>query len=139
MILSKKRITKVLIRLRGCAGWSAPVLFANPRRQVFSRQGPNIRPLALLCHLKEAFAHMRSISKSCVLTQNLYLTLPADQLASKSLKNLLLLTLSQTKSVFFSNIEHFNRLTPFPKRQLFFFYFFMKPAETLHVCKRVIE
>ena len=37
---SKKRITKALIRLRGCAGWSAPVLFANPRRQVFSRRGP---------------------------------------------------------------------------------------------------
>ena len=34
MILYKKRITKVLIRLRGCAGWSAPLLFANPRRQV---------------------------------------------------------------------------------------------------------
>ena len=40
MILSKKRISKALIRLRGCAGWSAPVLFATPRRQVFSRQGP---------------------------------------------------------------------------------------------------
>ena len=38
MILSKKRITKALIRLRECAGWSAPVLFANPRRQVFSAQ-----------------------------------------------------------------------------------------------------
>ena len=41
MILSTKRITKALIRLRGCAGWSAPVLFATPRRQVFSRRGPN--------------------------------------------------------------------------------------------------
>ena len=40
MILFNKRITKVLIRLRGCSGWSAPVLFANPRRQVFSRRGP---------------------------------------------------------------------------------------------------
>ena len=40
MILSKKRITYALIRLRGCAGWSAPVLFANPQRQVFSRPGP---------------------------------------------------------------------------------------------------
>ena len=39
MILSKKWKTKALIRLRGCAGWSAPVLFANPRRQVFSRRG----------------------------------------------------------------------------------------------------
>ena len=32
-----KRITKELIRLRGCAGWSAPLLFANHRRQVFSQ------------------------------------------------------------------------------------------------------
>ena len=30
MKFSKKRITKALIRLRGCAGWSAPVLFATP-------------------------------------------------------------------------------------------------------------
>ena len=35
-----KTIVKALIRLRGCASWSAPVLFANPRRQVFSRRGP---------------------------------------------------------------------------------------------------
>ena len=39
MILSKKQ-KKALIRLRGCAGWSAPVLFTNPRRQGFSRRGP---------------------------------------------------------------------------------------------------
>ena len=39
--LSKKRITKVLIRLRRCAGWSAPLLFANLRRQVVSRRGPS--------------------------------------------------------------------------------------------------
>ena len=30
MILSKTRITRALIRLRGCTGWSAPVLFASP-------------------------------------------------------------------------------------------------------------
>ena len=30
----------VLIRLRICAGWSAPLVFANPRRQVLSRRGP---------------------------------------------------------------------------------------------------
>ena len=41
MVLSKTRITKALIRLRGCAGWSAPLLIANPRRQVFSRRGPS--------------------------------------------------------------------------------------------------
>ena len=40
MILSKKQITKALIRKRGCTRWSAPVLFANPRRQVFSCHGP---------------------------------------------------------------------------------------------------
>ena len=40
MSLSKKRITKALIRLRGCAGWSVPVFFPNPRRQFFSRCGP---------------------------------------------------------------------------------------------------
>ena len=28
MILSNKGITKVLIRLGGCAGWSVPLLFA---------------------------------------------------------------------------------------------------------------
>ena len=39
MILSKKLKTKALIRLRECAGWSAPVLFANPQRQVLSRRG----------------------------------------------------------------------------------------------------
>ena len=39
MIRSKTRITKALISLRGCAGWSASLLFANPRRQVFSRRG----------------------------------------------------------------------------------------------------
>ena len=30
MILSKKRTTKALIRLRVCAGWSATMLFTNP-------------------------------------------------------------------------------------------------------------
>ena len=30
MILSNKRITKMLIRLPECAGWAAPLLFANP-------------------------------------------------------------------------------------------------------------
>ena len=36
MILSNKRKAKALIRLRGCAGWSAPLLFTNHRIQVFS-------------------------------------------------------------------------------------------------------
>ena len=40
MILLDKQITKALISLHTCAGWSAPVLFANPRRQVLSCRGP---------------------------------------------------------------------------------------------------
>ena len=40
MILSNMRITKALISLRVCAGWSAPLMFANLWRQVFSRGGP---------------------------------------------------------------------------------------------------
>ena len=39
VILFNKRITKALIRLRVCAGWSAPMLFANHRRQVIQRRG----------------------------------------------------------------------------------------------------
>ena len=38
----QKWITKALIRLHGCPGWSAPLLFANPGRQVLSFRGPNI-------------------------------------------------------------------------------------------------
>ena len=40
MVLFKTRIKKAMIRLRGCAGWSAPLLFANLQRYVFSRRGP---------------------------------------------------------------------------------------------------
>ena len=36
MILFKKRITKALISLRRCAGWSAPLLFSTPEDR-FSR------------------------------------------------------------------------------------------------------
>ena len=31
LILSNKRISKVFIRLPGCASWSAPLLFPTPR------------------------------------------------------------------------------------------------------------
>ena len=40
MILSKKRITKALFSLGGCAGWSASLLFTNHWSQIFSCQGP---------------------------------------------------------------------------------------------------
>ena len=40
MILSDKRITEALIRLCGCTGWTAPLLFRNQQRQFFSRRDP---------------------------------------------------------------------------------------------------
>ena len=39
IILSKQRTTKALIRLRGCASWSVPLLFAYDIRHVFSWPG----------------------------------------------------------------------------------------------------
>ena len=47
MIFFNKRIAKALIRLRGGAGRSAPLLFVNPRRQGFSRLGPYIKSVIL--------------------------------------------------------------------------------------------
>ena len=46
MLFSEKRITKGLIRLCGCAGWSGPLLFANLRGQVFSCCSPD-------CHFSD--------------------------------------------------------------------------------------
>ena len=46
MILSNKWITTALIRLLVCAGWPAPLLLANPWRQVFSRRDQYIVPRA---------------------------------------------------------------------------------------------
>ena len=42
IILSRQRITKALIRLHGCAGWSAPLLFAYGKNK-FSHDGAQIR------------------------------------------------------------------------------------------------
>ena len=39
IILSRQWTTKGLIRRRGCAGWSAPLLFAYGKKQVFSWRG----------------------------------------------------------------------------------------------------
>ena len=41
IILSKQHTSKALIRLRWCAGWSAPLLFAYGIKQVFSWHGSN--------------------------------------------------------------------------------------------------
>ena len=53
MKLSKKRITKALIRLHGCEGWSAPVLFANPEDR-FSRVFAQICALLIFKHISQS-------------------------------------------------------------------------------------
>ena len=48
MILSKMQITKALISLHGCAGWSRPLLFTNPE-ETFSHTEAHINlPLQTL-------------------------------------------------------------------------------------------
>ena len=42
IILFKQRTTKVLIRLHGCTGWSAPLLFAYGIRLIFAWPGPYV-------------------------------------------------------------------------------------------------
>ena len=55
MILSKKQITRALISMRGCTGWSAPFLFPNHQRQV-SRvmahmdTGSFVKKISITCH-----------------------------------------------------------------------------------------
>ena len=49
MILYNKQITKALIRLQGCAGKSAPLLFASPKDQ-FSRVEAHMILKAMYAH-----------------------------------------------------------------------------------------
>ena len=48
IILSKEWTTKVLIRLRRCAGWSVPLLFAYGIKHVFAWPGPFYSRLKVL-------------------------------------------------------------------------------------------
>ena len=58
MIISKKRITKALISLRGCAGWSAPSLFAYPPAKTgFLVMRPNF---VISLYLHQYFVHASS-------------------------------------------------------------------------------
>ena len=54
--LSRQQTTKALIRLPGCAGWSAPLLFAYDIRHVFSWPGSHILQIyLLLCAFRIAY------------------------------------------------------------------------------------
>ena len=62
MILSKERITKALTRLRWCAGWSAPLLFANPPKTGFLASRPSYKvTMSLLITLGFSEYHMNDI------------------------------------------------------------------------------
>ena len=58
IILSSQRTTTVLIRLRGCTGWSAPLLFLYGIRHIFAWPGPNI----FMLYLKYSFVEMHCFS-----------------------------------------------------------------------------
>ena len=60
MILFNKRITKALIRLRGCAGWSVPVLFATPEDRFLASQPISVDSLARSCHSDKHCAQLRN-------------------------------------------------------------------------------
>ena len=50
MLPFNKRITKALIRLRGCADWSAVLLFANPEDGFSRVEAQNMLQKICLCH-----------------------------------------------------------------------------------------
>ena len=49
MVIFKTRITKTLIRLRGCAGWSASLLFEKPEDR-FSRVKAHLIAFLMSCN-----------------------------------------------------------------------------------------
>ena len=67
IIFFNKRITKALIVLRICAGWSTPVLFANLQRQVFSCRAHMINQLShqILKNLKPHVGIKLKTSTTC--------------------------------------------------------------------------
>ena len=87
MMLSQKQITKALINLHGCAGWSAPLLFASPRRHVFSRQVLYMGlPMLSLLSYKFRYKVLRSIVRSLIITSNLSMPLRSLTMNVFSLK-----------------------------------------------------
>ena len=57
MIISKKRITNALISLRGCAGWSAPLLFANPEDRFVASRPIYTCIMSMYCFTYYMFFH----------------------------------------------------------------------------------
>ena len=78
MTLSEKQIVKALTRLHTYTGWSAPKLFDNHRRQVFSRQGPfNISSAVK----KDLISSV--VSSACPLKMSIANSVETDQTAGR--------------------------------------------------------
>ena len=114
---SKKRITKALIRLCGCAGWSAPVLFPNPRRQVFSGRGPYDK--TCLCHIETTHRNRLAsalVQLLCALCLGLMKNSSNFSVISHMLSFLITLFLPKFWAGFFKGVCHlWIQATPFIK------------------------
>ena len=62
----------MLISLHRCTGWSAPLLFANPQRQVFLHQGPIVQVHSNVTQIKNrGFFPFSKQSKNLSLTRQI--------------------------------------------------------------------
>ena len=106
MALSKKGITKGLIRLRISSVWSAaPVLLANPRRQVFSRRGPN-------CVYQFSY-HGILLKNHRTLSESIHVNMPhcwKSHVAAHLLYTFIMLSCLLLKSLFMDIVEHDNHV-----------------------------
>ena len=67
IILSKQRTTEALIRLRGCAGWSAPLLFSYDIRHIFSWPGSYLFHChsVFMCNWRKTLFERPSLRQEC--------------------------------------------------------------------------
>ena len=70
IILSRQWTTKAMIRLRGCACWFAPLLFAYDIRQVFSWWGSN--DFHTIVHFENSFCQGKFFSKHYTISEFRY-------------------------------------------------------------------
>ena len=75
MILCNKQITKALIRLRGCIGWSTQLLFAYPQRQVFLQRDPITSGRVEI--LSPGYQHTTRVAASKERAKSLYFAISA--------------------------------------------------------------
>ena len=74
--LNRQRTTKALIRLHGCTGWSAPLLFAYDINQVFSCHGSIY--VTRLIFVSDALVQCFGNTESMYLVKHIILWFPPD-------------------------------------------------------------